>query len=1160
MSRRERETTNQETACTRLKIDGMMCQASCGSTVETALLSVDGVKSAKASYPSGEALVWWVSGATASVEQAIEAVEAVGFGAAVMNAVVLEVDGMMCQASCGATVQAALLHVDGVESANVSYPDKQAVVVGSASTASLIAAVEAVGFDARVASGSAKKTDEKALAANSTKSELAVHAMSSLSDGKRVQAAVMSVRGALRCDVMVAAGRCVVSHERVAASSDFVRAIRSIGFDSHATDEDDDSERKDAVYLRVEGMSCAACSAKVEKALCALPSVETATVSSTTHKAKITLLAPACPEDVAEMVAAVEHLGFKAREATSSFRSGQQGDDDVSSREVERWRTSFVTALVLTAPILLAKWTSMVGPSKRFWSMGVACSSRLSRLAIAAFVLGSMVQLLVGSRFVFAALRGLRNGNYGMDLLVALATCIVYAYSTLSLVECCAFDAAHDHSMYDTAAMLLLFVSLGKFLEASAKQRASGTIAALLRLQPKMAVKLPTGCEELALRAAVSDNGLKSTGCTSSDQDAAEAELRDAMAACSEFELVKATSLKPGDVVVVEPGSAVPADGVVASALDTVGFVDEAAMTGESTPVAKRRGDVVFGGGINRGSTLIVRATQTGDKAAIAQIARLVEEAQLSKAPVQEYADAIASRFTPTILLLALVTFLTWYAIASSNKVPDKCRHDDDANNFLFALLFGVSVVVVACPCALGLATPTAVMCGTGVGASFGVLFKGGDVLEKANGIDAVVFDKTGTLTTGRPEVTDYVALAVKDQPTGDDWALMVAASAESTSEHPIAKAIVKAARDRSLTLAAVEQFKVYPGRGVAATLKNHGDVAVGSVDMIQSDLGVELEPSMVAEVDRLRRNAKTVVVTVVSKIPVAIFGVADAPRPEAQATLKALRAMRRRGKQIQVWMLTGDHRATAIAVAEQIGLSIDNVEAGVLPAAKSAFVSHLQLTGRQVAMVGDGVNDAPALAAADIGVALGGGTQVAIEAADVVLVKSDLRDVVVALDLAKTVYRRIQLNFVWATVYNLILLPVASGVLFMLTCTRLHPATAALCMAFSSVSVVCSSLALKLYKPPTVDSGRHPVFPGLSFDDDDVPYSPESNAPLRAKHRAAALRQFQTTCRIRCRQWLFSLTGIHFYSKCLDDSDHIPSSPTSDSNSRLNCSNDALV
>ncbi|KAH8083398.1 cation-transporting ATPase [Aureococcus anophagefferens] len=668
------------------------------------------------------------------------------------------------------------------------------------------------------------------------------------------------VAGVVSCGVAYLAERCVVRFDARADAEAIAGAVRRAGFGCDVC-ETDAARGDGSVVLRVEGMSCAACSSKVEKALGELAGVADAVVSVATHKARVKFAGR--PLRPGELIEVVQALGFRASVAA--------GDESVlaesAAAEVAGWRRTLSAAAALTLPIVLSKWFAAMAATRDFWAHPahpVACHGKMTRVAAVAAGCGGAIQVFVAARFYVSAWRGVRVGNLGMDLLVVLATSLVFAYSCASLVDCCLFDASHEHLLFDTAAMLITFVSLGKFLEARAKMKTSDAVGALLALRPTDA-KLLGGGEAMA-RAAQA--------------------------------LLKAP---PGD-----PG--VPA---------------------------------------------LERAFREAAKsaAAVAQIAKLVEDAQLNKAPVQHFADAVASKFTPFIVLCGSCTFLGWYAYARSGAMPDAWL--DERDPFLFALLFAVSVVVVACPCALGLATPTAVMVGTGVGARHGVLIKGGAVLEAAQAVSCVVLDKTGTLTTGQPELAGEFALGS----VAKNRVLALAAAAEQHSAHPIAKALIDAAAVRKLGTEPVSNAEDREGKGVRAA------------------------------------------------------------------------------------------------------------------AEKKRCVADLQRVHRGVAMVGDGINDSPALAQADVGIAIGNGTRVAIEAADIVLVKNDLRDVVVALHLAKTVYTRIKLNFLWASCYNMVLIPVAAGAFYPATRARLPPAAAAACMVFSSLSVVLSSLALKLYKPPDVDA-----------------------------------------------------------------------------------------
>jgi len=1126
-----------------------MCQGSCGTAVCNALLAVAGVSRAEASFAAGSATVWWSAAAARDDDAAAAAVEAIGFDCTSAPDLVLAVEGMMCQQSCGTTVRAAISQVAGVKRCQVSHPEKRAEVWGSFALQAVIDAVDAVGFDAEVASKARGPTVAvPVISSEPTQSvELRVEGVRNGADAKRITAAALGLRGVVRCDVALASRRAIVTYhandgpaESAEPRADFARRLcarvhKETGFDCAELSTDSAPGDAKALMLSVEGMSCAACSSKVEKSLSDHFAVKSATVSVATHRAKVTLDDMAIKGGefdatvVNELLAIVKGLGFSASVVQQGKVTTAADFEASSAREVQSWRRTFLWALVLTVPLVFMRKT---GPS-----MAMAmhddgwCHGHLSSTALFSLFLGSGLQFGVAQRYYRAFWIGAKNGNYGMDALIVIATTVVYVYSVFSMIACCTLDTAHEHIMFETSAMLFCFVSLGKYLEASAKQRTSGAIAALLRMQPTTALLLDGAdvrnaatklADHLSTEAKFSPNAIEfsstaladgpaspspSRGKSESNGDAAAlqrltAALDDAVDA-REAQPVHCDALQPGDVLKVLPGAAVPCDGVV---LSTVGeaFVDEAALTGESRPVRKRRGDAVFGSATATGAMFFMRASRVGSESTLAQIARLVEDAQLSKAPIQEYADVVAAKFTPFIVALSFSTFVAWYTLACSGAMP----HDwlDESNPLLFAMLFGVSVVVVACPCALGLATPTAVMVGTGVGATLGVLIKGGDVLEVAQAVNCVVFDKTGTLTAGKPQLTDEVEMVAHS------GLLAVAASAEQASEHPIAAAIVGAARARGLKaeLDHVVSAEALEGQGVRCALKRLGDVAVGNVALMRflKVPGVDA-PAVAEALARLQRQAKTAVLVSRNGALVGILGVADAPRPESRATIAALI---QRG--IEVRMLTGDHERTAFAVADTLGIDREFVAAGLLPQHKAERIKALQKSGKKVAMVGDGINDSPALAQADVGLAIGGGTQVAIAAADMVLLRNDLRHVVVALDLARVVYRRIKINFFWAAIYNVVLIPIAAGAFYPLTHARLPPAYAALCMACSSVSVVCSSLTLKFYKPPRIDD------------------------PSALKSQSSCLRCCHAL-RHRTRLALYLWTGLQLYSKCLDsDSD----------------------
>ncbi|RHY86628.1 hypothetical protein DYB35_005782, partial [Aphanomyces astaci] len=525
-----------------------------------------------------------------------------------------------------------------------------------------------------------------------------------------------------------------------------------------------------------------------------------------------------------------------------------------------------------------------------------------------------------------------------------------------------------------------------------------------------------------------------------------------------------------GDVLKVVRGTSVPADGVITQG---EGRLDESMLTGESRLSVD---DTVLGATMNIDGLFYMRVTGVGRDTALSQIVRLVEDAQTSKAPIQAYADQVAAVFVPVVLVLSTATFLIWYSLGSLGFV-DLPQH---TSAFLFAFKFAISTLVVACPCALGLATPTAVMVGTGVGASLGILIKGGEPLEAANHVDTVLFDKTGTLTNGTPSVTDIVVVAhpSTDGQEDDDIAsssssscpdelVRLAASAELGSEHPLGRALVNRAKLLAKPLETPVTFHAVSGKGISVELSDE-TVHLGNLDYMD-ECGLQRGHVDDAVRGRLEAAGKTVIYMGLCDRVVALFGISDAARPDAKTTVAQLHA---RG--MAVYMVTGDNRRTAHWIAEQVGIPVHHVMAEVLPSNKVAKVQELQAAGRVVAMVGDGINDAPALAQADLGIAIGAGTDIAMETAQMVLMKSALKDVVVAFDLSQTIYRRIQINFVWAMGYNIVLLPLAAGVLYGFR-IQIPPMFAGAAMAFSSVSVVASSLALKWYQPPTTHhSHRH--------------------------------------------------------------------------------------
>ena len=611
-------------------------------------------------------------------------------------------------------------------------------------------------------------------------------------------------------------------------------------------------------------------------------------------------------------------------------------------------------------------------------------------------LLATPVQFWVGADFHRGFLRDLWHRSASMSTLVSLGTNAAYFFSVAVTVWPHAFMALGAMPYYETAAVVITLVALGRWLEARARSRTSEAIRRLVALAPRTARVLRDGRE---LDVPTSD-------------------------------------VVVGDLVRIRPGERVPVDGEI---VDGTSTIDESMLTGESLPVTKGPGATVFSGTVNRTGSFVFRASRVGAETTLARIVRLVEEAQGSRAPIQRLADRVAAVFVPIVLVLAAVTFVGWWALGP-------------APSLLYALTNAVAVLVIACPCAMGLATPTAIMVATGRGAELGILVKSAEALETLAGVDTMVFDKTGTLTVGRPSVTDVIPAPG----VGEDEVLALAAAAEQGSEHPIGEAIVTRAKERGLALPPVTEFVTVPGQGIDAQAPA-GRLLLGNRALMDAR-GVDVT-TLAARADVLAQTGKTVVYLAVAFRPLGLIAVADTLKPHARTVVSELR---RRG--IDAAMLTGDDRRTAAAMASEAG--IERVLAEILPEDKAREIARLREQGRRVAMVGDGINDAPALAQADVGIAMGSGTDVAIEAAGVTLMRGDLRAVVAAVDLARRTIRIVKQNLVWAFGYNVVLIPVAAGLLYPFWGVRLSPILAGAAMAFSSVSVVTNSLRLKRWRP----------------------------------------------------------------------------------------------
>ena len=748
------------------------------------------------------------------------------------------------------------------------------------------------------------------------------------------------------------------------------------------------------IDLPVGGMTCANCANTVERTLKSVPGVVNAAVNYGTEKASIEYVPGLVTQ--AGMVEAVKAAGYELIVAQAG-ESMEDAERTAREAELQRQQKLLLVGVLFSVPLFVL---SMLGD---FWHWH-AMIPGFDWLLMA---LGAPVQFYVGRQFYVNGYKSLRNGAANMDVLVAMGTSVAYFYSVLVTV-----GIGIGHVYFETAAVIITLIVFGKFLEARAKGRTSEAIKKLMGLRPRTARVLRNGVE--------------------SD--------------------VSVDSVQVGDIVLVRPGEQIPVDGIV---IEGRSAVDESMLTGESLPVEKGPGDSVIGATLNKLGAFRFEAAKVGAHTALAQIIRMVEQAQGSKAPIQRLADRVSAVFVPVVIAIAALTFVAWYFVAGETLD--------------LALLMTVAVLVAACPCALGLATPTAIIVGTGKGAESGVLFKTSEALERAGHTQVVVLDKTGTVTNGKPVVTDVVvnervlqpvqageAMASAPGPALDANAVLaLAASAERGSEHPLGDAIVTEALQRGLALHDAQRFAAIAGHGVESGVDGKA-VMVGTLRLMQ-DRGVDLN-GFEKTVDRLQAEAKTAMLVAVDGAAVGVIAVADTIRAESRAAVMDLRKLG-----IDVVMLTGDNQRTAAAIAQQAG--IEHVIAEVLPQQKAEKVKQLQQAGKVVAMVGDGINDAPALAQADVGIAIGSGTDVAMAAADITLISGDLRGVVRAIRLSRRTMRAIRQNLFWAFIYNLILLPVAAGVLRPFNGPILDPILAAAAMAFSSVSVVSNSLRLKSAK-----------------------------------------------------------------------------------------------
>jgi Cu+-exporting ATPase len=753
--------------------------------------------------------------------------------------------------------------------------------------------------------------------------------------------------------------------------------------------------------LNISGMHCASCAANIENALRKEEGIKTANVNFAAEK--LYLEFDPIEISIARIQKIIEKLGYKATEETAEEEIHDH-HKEAKAQEIQKLKKRFIFALIFSLPIIYMVMGKMLGlpMPKIFEAYGT----------IIQFVLATTVIVSCFNIWMSGS-KNLLRLSPNMDSLIFIGTAVAYFYSLIISVLRFLGTKVEAHLYYESAALILVFISLGKYLEAITKGKTSEAIKKLIGLQPKEAT-------------IIKDNE----------------EIK-----------IPISEVKVGDIILVKPGEKIPVDGIV---IDGYSGVDEKAITGESIPVEKKKGDEVIGATINKTGVLKFKATRIGKDTMLAQIIKIVEEAMGSKAPIQLLADKVSFYFVPSVIGIAIFAFVVWLLLGQP---------------LAFALTVFVAVLIIACPCALGLATPTAVMMGTGLAAKNGILIKSGKALEIARDVNIVIFDKTGTLTKGEPTVTDILLITeipnskfqipnkskIQNSKSQTDLILQIAASVEKNSEHPLAEAIVKKAKEEKLELFETKNFQAIPGHGVSAEI-NGKKILFGTRKLMIDN---QIDPALVEEkMIALEDQGKTAMILAQDKNIIGIIAVADTLKDYSKEAVEMLHKM---GKKVAI--ITGDNKRVGQAIASQVG--IDRVLAEVLPQEKAAEIKKLQSEGNVVAMVGDGINDAPALAQADLGIALGSGTDVAMETGEIVLVKDDLRDVITAIDLSKYTLNKIKQNLFWAFFYNIVGIPIAAGILYPFTGWLLNPAIAAATMAFSSVSVVSNALLMKRYKKP---------------------------------------------------------------------------------------------
>lgn len=926
-----------------------------------------------------------------------------------VSSIMFRVRGIEC-ASCAVSIESALGKLNGVRNVGVSPLQGQAVikyVPELINVKEIKEALEDTGFEV-------DEFPEQAIAV----CRLRIKGMACTSCSESVERALQMVNGVKKAVVGLALEEAKVHFDPSVIDTDgIIEAIEDAGFGADLINSGKDVNK---VHLKLEGVNTPDDIITIKFSLESALGVTDVSFDLKEHK--VTISYDPNVTGPRSLIKCIEEAGHDPNIFSASLYVPPQKREQEQLHEIRIFRNQFLVSCLFTIPVFMFSMVLPMLPPYGDW-LDYKIYNMLTVGMLLSWILCTPVQFIIGRRFYMGSYHALRRKSANMDVLVALGTNAAYFYSVYVVIKALTSKTFEGQEFFETSAMLISFILLGKYLEVVAKGKTSDALAKLTDLAPDSAYLLTLDADGNVI---------------------------------SEME-INTQLIERNDIIKIVPGTKVPVDGVV---IDGQSHVNESMITGEARPIAKKPGDKVIGGTMNENGCLLVKVTHVGSETALSQIVQLVEAAQLARAPVQKLADQISRVFVPTVVTAAFITWLGWYFPGKFGIYP-KHWIPKDMDGFELALQFGISVLVVACPCALGLATPTAVMVASGKGASQGVLIKGGDALEKAHKVKTIVFDKTGTLTVGKPSVVSAVLFSNFPMEEVCD----MATATELNSEHPIAKAVVEHAKRlrqkfglNTEHVADVKEFEVHPGTGVSGKV-GHRTVLVGNKRLMHA-YDVPVGPNVEAYISENEQLAQTCVLVAIDGEVAGAFSVTDPVKPEAKLVVSFLRSMG-----ISSIMVTGDNLSTATAVAKEVG--IDTVFAETDPVGKADKIKELQMKGMNVAMVGDGVNDSPALVAADVGMAIGAGTDIAIEAADIVLIKSNLEDVVTAIDLSRKTMSRIRLNYVWALGYNILGMPIAAGILFPFTGIRLPPWLAGACMAASSLSVVCSSLLLQSYKKP---------------------------------------------------------------------------------------------